>query len=63
LPQPVRNPRAKAKFFGAVMSDHSEGDSARPYSPLLCILLLLTTGIGVKLGAAIHLCQLAQSSC
>jgi hypothetical protein len=45
------------------MNDHSESGSTRPYSPLLCILLLLTTGFGVKIAAAIHLCQLAQSSC
>jgi hypothetical protein len=27
------------------MKDHSQTDDARPYSPLLCFLLLLTTGI------------------
>jgi hypothetical protein len=45
------------------MSDHSERDNASPYSPVLCILLLLMTGIAVKTGAAIHLCQLVQNSC
>jgi hypothetical protein len=45
------------------MNDHSQGDNASPYSALLCILLLLTTGIGVKIGAGIHVCHLAQSAC
>ena len=27
--------------FEAVMKDHSQGDNADPYSPLMCILLLL----------------------
>jgi hypothetical protein len=38
------------------MKDHSQGDNtADPYSPLLCILLLLATGIVVKIGAGVHL--------
>jgi hypothetical protein len=42
--------------FGAVMKDHSQGDNtAHPYSPLMCILLLLATGIVVKIGAGVHL--------
>ena len=28
------------------MKDHSEGDAANPYSPLMCILLLLVVGVG-----------------
>jgi hypothetical protein len=61
--QSARTPRANIKScsFGAVMNDHSQRENANPYSPLLCILLLSMTGIGVKIGAAIHLCQ--QSSC
>jgi hypothetical protein len=43
------------------MKDHSPADRGNPYSPLLCILLLLVTGIVVKTGAATHLCQLAHS--
>ena len=59
----ARNSRADAKFsqFGAVMKDHSQEDNASPYSPLMCIVLLLVTGVAVKIGAVIHLCQ--QSSC
>jgi hypothetical protein len=49
--------------IGAVMNDHYQSDNSRPYSPVLCVLLLLTTGIAVKIGAAIHACQLAQSAC
>jgi hypothetical protein len=49
--------------MGAVMNDHYRSDNSRPYSPLSCVLLLLTTGIAVKIGAAIHACQLAQSAC
>jgi len=45
------------------MNDDPQAETSRPYSPLLCILLLLTTGFGVKIAAAIHLCQLAQGSC
>jgi hypothetical protein len=49
--------------IGAVMNDHSQRDNASPYSALPCLLLLLTTGIGVKFGAAIHVCHLAQGAC
>jgi hypothetical protein len=45
------------------MNDQSQSHNGKPYSPLLCILLLLTTGIAVKTGAASQLCHLAQSSC
>ena len=45
---------------GAVMNDHSDHKAERPYSPLRCILLLLATGIAVKTGAALHLCQLGS---
>jgi hypothetical protein len=45
------------------MDNHSERSGESPYSTLGCILLLLGTGIVVKTGAAIHLCQLAQGSC
>jgi len=31
---------------GAVMKHHSQGDAANPYSPLMCILLLLVVGVG-----------------
>jgi hypothetical protein len=38
------------------MKDHSQGDNADgQYSPLMCILLLLATGIVVKIGAGVHL--------
>jgi hypothetical protein len=46
-----------------VMKDHSQTDDARPYSPLLCFLLLLMTGLAINTGAATQLCHLAQSSC
>jgi hypothetical protein len=36
------------------MKDHSQSDNENPYSPLLCVLLLLLAGIAVKTGAAIH---------
>ena len=45
------------------MNDQLHKSEARPYSTLGCILLLLVTGIAVKTGAAIHLCQVAQGSC
>jgi hypothetical protein len=35
--------------FGAVMKDHSQGDAANPYSPLMCILLLLAVGAATQL--------------
>ena len=41
-------------YFGAVMNNQSQSDDRKPYSPLLCILLLLTVGIIVKTSAAIH---------
>jgi hypothetical protein len=64
LPQELaRDPRANMKSSGAAMNDHSQRDNASPYSALPCVLLLLTTGIAVKLGAAIHVCQLAQGAC
>jgi hypothetical protein len=42
------------------MNDQSRRGEASPYSTLGCILLLLVTGIVVKTGAAIHLCQLGS---
>lgn len=59
----ARNSRADTKFsqFGAVMKKHSQEDNASPYSPLMCVVLLLATGVAVKIGAAIYVCQ--QSSC
>jgi len=43
----ARSPRAQSYSFhvGAVMNDQSESGDASPYSALMCILLLLTTGI------------------
>jgi hypothetical protein len=49
--------------FETIMTDHSQSDNGNPYSPLKCILLLLTTGMAVKIGAAVQLCHLSQSSC
>jgi hypothetical protein len=37
------------------MKNHSQSDNAKPYSPLLCILLLLMAGIAVKIEAATHI--------
>jgi hypothetical protein len=31
------------------MKDHSQGDAANPYSPLMCILLLLVVGAATQL--------------
>jgi hypothetical protein len=45
------------------MNDQSRKTEAGPYSTLACILLPLATGIAVKTGAAMHLCQVAQGSC
>jgi hypothetical protein len=45
------------------MQDQSEKNDARPYSALLCILMLLGTGFAAKIGAAIHVCHLDQNSC
>jgi hypothetical protein len=46
--------KRNSPHFGAVMNNHSQGDDRKPYSPLLCILLLLTVGLVVKTSAAIH---------
>jgi hypothetical protein len=43
-PAPCGRP-AIVPILVQVMKDHSQTDDARPYSPLLCFLLLLTTGI------------------
>ncbi len=45
------------------MNDHSQSHNSKPYSPLLCILLLLATGIAVKTDAATQLCHLAHGAC
>ena len=45
------------------MNDHSEMNGARPYSALMCVLMLLGTGVAVKIGAALHLCNLGQTAC
>jgi hypothetical protein len=36
------------------MKNHYRGSDASPYSAMLCILLLLATGVAVKTGAAVH---------
>jgi len=43
------------------MKDHSQSDKENPYSPLLCILILLMAGIFVKTGGATQLFHLAQN--
>ena len=60
---PQSRAHANSSHFGAVMKDESQRDNGSPYSPLMCILLLLATGVAVKSGAATQLGQLAQSSC
>jgi len=45
------------------MNDPSQEHKAKPYSPLMCILLLLAVGIVVKTGAASQPCDLAQGFC
>jgi hypothetical protein len=35
------------------MNEHSQASDAAPYSPLMCILLLLATGAAVMIGGAI----------
>jgi hypothetical protein len=35
------------------MNDHSQGNHANPYSPLMCILLLFATGAAVMIGGTI----------
>jgi hypothetical protein len=35
------------------VNEHSQGSDTAPYSPLMCILLLLATGAAVMIGAAI----------
>jgi hypothetical protein len=52
----TRKSRANAKSLlsGAVMKNHSRSSNASPYSAMLCILLLLATGVAVKTGAAVH---------
>ena len=42
------------------MSNHSQSYDHSHYSALRCILLLLVTGIVVKTGAAVHLCELGS---
>ena len=34
---------------GAIMKDHYRGDPANPYSPLLCVLLLVLVGAATQL--------------
>ena len=36
------------------MKNHSRDSDASPYSAMLCLLLLLATGVAVKTGAAVH---------
>jgi hypothetical protein len=55
--------RPSQLLSSAAMNDLSHKSEVNPYSALRCIVLLLVTGIVVKTGAAIHLCQLAQGSC
>jgi hypothetical protein len=59
---PASGAQASADFqlSGAVINDHSDNKTESPYSTLRCILLLLATGIVVKTGAALHLCQLGS---
>jgi hypothetical protein len=38
--------------LGAVMKDHSQQDDGNPYSPLMCILLLLMVGAATQLKVA-----------
>ena len=45
------------------MKDHSEQSPDRPYATLLCILMLLGAGFAIKIGAALHVCQLGPNSC
>jgi hypothetical protein len=35
------------------MNKHSQDSDVEPYSPLMCILLLLATGAAVMIGAAV----------
>jgi hypothetical protein len=35
--------------FGAVMKDHSQKDVGNPYSPLMCLLLLLIVGAATQI--------------
>jgi hypothetical protein len=46
---PARDWPAQSVHLGAVMKDHSQGDAANPYSPLMCILLLLMVGAATQL--------------
>jgi hypothetical protein len=52
LPQPSARPLAGGNIthFEAVMKDHSQED-ADPYSPLMCILLLLMVVAATQLHA------------
>jgi hypothetical protein len=59
---PQSRARANSSQFGAVMKDESQKNNGNPYSPLMCILLLLATGVAVKSGAVTQLGQLAQNS-
>jgi hypothetical protein len=60
-PQAATN--ANSSHSGVIMNGHSQGGGKNRYSPVLCILLLLITGVAVKTSAAIRHCQLAQDSC
>jgi len=55
--------RANVAYLGVVMKKHPQTGEPSPYSAPLCLLLLLATGLAVKTGAAVHLCQLAQGAC
>jgi hypothetical protein len=45
---PARDWPAQSVHLGAVMKDHSQGDAANHYSPLMCILLLLMVGAATQ---------------
>ena len=45
------------------MKDHSKQSPDRHYATLLCILMLLGAGFAIKIGAALHVCQLGPNSC
>jgi hypothetical protein len=50
----TRERTRSSPLFGAVMKDHSQKDYVNRYSPLMCILLLLTVGAATQLKVQSH---------
>jgi hypothetical protein len=55
----VVKPRIRRKFMQP-LSSHDDAER-NPYSPVLCISLLLIVGLIIKIGPVVHLLGLGQN--